>query len=290
VTIAKLWAMGGFLLGILVSIAGNVLHAWHPDAETLAAAGVTAEQWRPELSAQLFSAFYPVALLVTVEVLARVPWPRSWGWAAARYGGASLVAAVSGVVSYMHLSGLLKAYGESRLIVLIGPLAVDGLMIVCGFALLTIGQQHSRTAALQTTGEQPPDYSLSREPQTPPIGPAPLAIPADATTGSEAALSAPKTSEAPADAEGETPTVSAEGDTETGQDFSGLDEPSAPAQRVVTDLPSAVISARTAGLSIQKIADEFGITKYRVEKILKSADPDADPATATAPGLEIAGV
>jgi hypothetical protein len=47
-------------------------------------------------------------------------------------------------------------------------------------------------------------------------------------------------------------------------------EASDPAQAVVKDVPSAVIAARATGLSYQRIADEFGVTKYRVEKILKT--------------------
>jgi hypothetical protein len=136
----KAWATTGFFLGIAVSVAGNVAHTSHPTAAVLAAAGKTAEQWRPELGAQLGAAFFPLALLVTVEVLARVQWPHTLGWSATRYGGAALVASVAAIVSYLHLRGLLLAYGEDPLTAMIGPLSVDGLMVVSGFALLAAGR------------------------------------------------------------------------------------------------------------------------------------------------------
>jgi hypothetical protein len=127
-----------------VSVGGNIAHTWHPAPAVLAQAGETAETWRPALGAQVFAAVWPLALLVTVEVLARVDWPRTFGWSAARYGGASLVAGVAAVMSYAHLNGLLRAYGEGDVTARIGPLSVDGLMVVCGFALLAIGQPSER--------------------------------------------------------------------------------------------------------------------------------------------------
>lgn len=143
----KGWASVGFLLGIAVSVAGNVAHTSHPSAAVLSAAGKTAAEWKPELGAQLGAAFFPLALLVTVEVLARVQWPHTIGWSATRYGGAALVAVVAAVVSYLHLRGLLLAYGEDPLTALIGPLSVDGLMVVSGFALLAAGRAASAAAA-----------------------------------------------------------------------------------------------------------------------------------------------
>jgi uncharacterized protein DUF2637 len=134
------WATVAFILGIAVSVAGNVAHASYPSREALATARSAGEQWETPLGARLMAAFFPIALLLTVEILARVPWPRTLGWSAARYGGAALVAGVAAVVSYAHLNGLLRVYGEDELTARIGPLSVDGLMVVSGFALLAIGR------------------------------------------------------------------------------------------------------------------------------------------------------
>ena len=125
-----MWASVAFGLGVAVSVAANVAHTYY----------IPGEDGRPPLGAQAAAAFYPLALLLVVEILARVPWPSSPWWSAARYGGASVVAGVAAVVSYRHMSALLTAYGEDLLTARIGPLAVDGLMVVASLALLAIGR------------------------------------------------------------------------------------------------------------------------------------------------------
>ncbi|MFG2021088.1 DUF2637 domain-containing protein [Actinomadura geliboluensis] len=132
----KGWASVAFGLGVAVSVAANVAHTYY-----IPGAG------RPPVGAQLAAAFYPLALLLVVEILARVPWPGGLAWTAARYGGTSVVAGVAAVVSYRHMAALLTAYGEDALTARIGPLAVDGLMVVASFALLAIGRQAHAEAA-----------------------------------------------------------------------------------------------------------------------------------------------
>lgn len=113
----------GFLLGTLVSISGNVMHA-------------AMDTWTP---AELIGAgFWPAALLIALEVLTRVPWPDGKRWAWARWGGLGMVAAVSAVLSYLHLRSLMLHWGEGAAQATIGPLAVDGLMLICATALLAI--------------------------------------------------------------------------------------------------------------------------------------------------------
>jgi hypothetical protein len=51
------------------------------------------------------------------------------------------------VISYGHLRGVLVAWHYSPLAAAVGPLVLDGLMVVCGFALL---------ANSLTTSHQPP--------------------------------------------------------------------------------------------------------------------------------------
>src|SRR6266571_1856904 len=80
--------------------------------------------------------FWPVALLVAIEVLARVAWPAGGRWLLVRFGGLGPVATVAAVVSYRHLSGLLSFYGEDAITATVGPLAVDGLMVMATGALL----------------------------------------------------------------------------------------------------------------------------------------------------------
>jgi len=125
------WATAGFLLGISLSVAANVAHSY-----------VVADGGHPPVGAQVAGAAFPIILLVVVEVLSRVAWPATWSWSAARYGGAGVVAVVAAVVSYGHMHGLLRSYGEDALTAAIGPLAIDGLMVVSSMALLAIGRGH----------------------------------------------------------------------------------------------------------------------------------------------------
>jgi DNA-binding transcriptional ArsR family regulator len=123
------WAYLGALVGAGVSVAANVAHSYVPPAGAAAS-------WSPHIGAVVGAVFWPVALLVAIEVLARVAWPAGGRWLIVRFGGLGPVATVAAVVSYRHLSGLLSFYGEDALTATVGPLAVDGLMVMATGALL----------------------------------------------------------------------------------------------------------------------------------------------------------
>ncbi|GGR78634.1 hypothetical protein GCM10010169_23520 [Micromonospora fulviviridis] len=129
------WAYFGAILGGAVSIAANVAHSY-------VAAG------DPAPLAVAMSVFWPVALFVAVEILARVQWPAGGRWAALRFGGLLPVAFVAALVSYRHLSGLLAHYGEDPVTVALGPLAVDGLMLMATGALIATGRRVEPVAEL----------------------------------------------------------------------------------------------------------------------------------------------
>jgi hypothetical protein len=81
--------------------------------------------------------------------------PAGTGWALARFGGAGTVALGSAVISYGHLRAVLVAWNYSPLAAAVGPLVLDGLMLVCGFALLTNGHtspggRHSTSTSART--------------------------------------------------------------------------------------------------------------------------------------------
>jgi hypothetical protein len=79
--------------------------------------------------------------------MTRPRWLRAgFWWGIARYGGTGLVAVVAAVMSYRHMRSLLASYGEDPLNAAIGPLAVDGLMVVAGFALLAMNHADERTS------------------------------------------------------------------------------------------------------------------------------------------------
>ena len=140
------WAYIGVGLGGLVSIAANVAHSFIPP-------GAAPTGWAPEPGAVVGAIVWPVFLFIAVEILARVAWPHGRIWQAVRWAGLLPVAVVAALVSYRHLSGLLAHYGEEGLVVRLGPIAVDGLMVMAAGALLATGR-HRNT----------PDIALNSEP------------------------------------------------------------------------------------------------------------------------------
>jgi hypothetical protein len=125
--------------GIAVSIAANIAHSFvPPGADELARLGVTAAEYRPHGGAVALAVFWPVALLIGIEVVARTPWRQrlGWNWETVARLGLVPVAAVAAMVSYLHLSGLLLFYGEGDATSYVGPAAIDGLMILCSGALI----------------------------------------------------------------------------------------------------------------------------------------------------------
>jgi hypothetical protein len=136
------WAYTGAISGGLVSIAANVAHSFIPPH----GAPTT---WTPEGGAVVGAVVWPVFLFIAVEILARVAWPHGPVWHFVRWAGLLPVAVVAALVSYRHLSGLLAHYGEEPIVYYLGPLAVDGLMVMATGALLATGRHY--TAKTETT-------------------------------------------------------------------------------------------------------------------------------------------
>jgi MFS family permease len=150
----RAWAYTGVVLGAAVSVAANVAHSYVPPEDAPPA-------WSPHAGAVVGAVFWPVALLVSLEILARVEWPSGWRWTAVRYLGLIPVGVVAAVVSYRHMSGLLEWYGEESITCDLGPLAVDGLMVMSAGALLAT----ARTArAVEAAAEDSPTEPLATEP------------------------------------------------------------------------------------------------------------------------------
>lgn len=131
---ARVWAWLGFWFGAVMSVAANVLHAWLPADEM-------PPGWWPGLAPQVGSAVWPVGLLISVEVLSRARWRRGFLWGLARYVGTGTVAVGSAIISYGHLREVLLAWGYGDLGASVGPLVLDGLMVVSGFALLSMSDR-----------------------------------------------------------------------------------------------------------------------------------------------------
>jgi len=140
------WGYVGAVLGGLVSIAANVAHSYVPPAHAAA-------DWRPPLGDVVGAVFWPVALFVAIEILARTAWPRAMRWVVVRFAGLLPVAVVAAIVSYGHLSGLLAHYGESALTAHLGPLAVDGLMVMASSALMATAPGRTPDTATAEAGQ-----------------------------------------------------------------------------------------------------------------------------------------
>lgn len=174
----KAWAYTGVALGATVSVAANIAHSYvRPDDAP--------QDWAPETGAVIGAAFWPLALAVSSEVLARNSWSgrrRILG-----IGGVVIVAAVAAVVSYLHLKGLLAHYGEPGLTATIGPLSVDGLMLTSTVAL--IGSDRSGEPAADDQASTEGDSQDAT--QTP--APAPVPSSSDSDGAPERAPVAPAT-------------------------------------------------------------------------------------------------
>jgi hypothetical protein len=156
------WAYVGAILGGVVSIAANVAHSYVPPA------GAPAD-WSPPGGAVVGAIFWPVALFVAVEILARIAWPSGRRWAVLRFGGLVPVAGVAAFVSYRHLSGLLTFYGEDGLTATLGPLAVDGLMVMATGALLATARRitAAEPAPVTAPATAPADVTVTAPEPTP---------------------------------------------------------------------------------------------------------------------------
>ncbi len=157
----RIWAYIGCLFGAAVSIAANVTHSYVPPSGA-------PPDWTPHLGSVLGAITWPLALAIAVEIVIRTDWPRRWYWVALRYAGLLPVAAVAGVVSYLHMSGLLTFWGEHWITVRFGPLAVDGLMLAGGAALLATARQSPVSETVSGFGLGPRDSlgSLSLDVET----------------------------------------------------------------------------------------------------------------------------
>lgn len=122
-----------FTAGVGASVAANIAHSFvRPEH--------AAPGWHPVVGSVVAAAFWPVALLLAVEVLTRVSWPAGRWYSAARYGGLTSVAAVAAAVSYSHMSALLASWSDAWVAVHAGPVAVDGLMTMAAAALLGLSK------------------------------------------------------------------------------------------------------------------------------------------------------
>lgn len=144
-------------VGVAASVAANVLHA------------------NDNLISQTIAAWPPLALLLTVELMARVP-VHSRRLAVVRWVAAAVISGIAAWVSYWHLAGVASRYGETGLSPYLLPISVDGLIVVASVSLVELaGRIRTAEAAPSTSDEprtEPPSTSDSH-----PRPAAPVALP-----------------------------------------------------------------------------------------------------------------
>jgi len=164
------WAVRATLtLGVAASVAANVLHAL------------------PNPISQAIAAWPPLALLLTVELISRVPMHRRL-LAAARLGATAGIAAIAAWVSYWHMAGVAARYGESTSSAYLLPLSVDGLIVVGSVSLVELagrirGIEEAQRATTAQVAEAPAP--------APVVAPAPAPAPAAPAKKVAAAKKAP---------------------------------------------------------------------------------------------------
>jgi hypothetical protein len=160
---ARLVAWVSFVFGTIVSVAYNVLFAFLPPAHA-------APDWRPSVWAVVFSAGWPLALLLSVELLARTAQRRNWFAYVIRYGGMTVVALFSAVISYQHIRAVLLDWRYPELSAAVGPFVIDGLMVLAGYAMiqgslaLVAKRAQAPTGLVLPEEPKPTDTSLTPPP------------------------------------------------------------------------------------------------------------------------------
>jgi len=255
------WAYTGAILGGLVSILANFAHSFVPPE------GASTD-WAPHPGAVAGAVVWPIFLFVAVEILARVAWPHGLTWQLLRWAGMVPVAAVAALVSYRHLSGLLAFYGEEPIVCVLGPLAVDGLMVMASGALLAIGRQHTNTSTIATP-------STIRTTATP----SPVSVPAvpDALTRTPAPISTPSTPDIAATSPVDKTTAATQPDPEPVPGPSDIPTPAVVAARITAP---ASTSTPTRPATPSRTAARAPSPRPR-KADARSAGPLAAPATDT---------
>jgi hypothetical protein len=114
------WGVRAVLtLGVAASVVANVLHA------------------NPNPISQSIAAWPPLALLITIELISRVPIHRRY-LAVARFFGTATIAGIAAWVSYWHMAGVASRYGEVGAAPYLIPFSVDGLVVVASVCLVEL--------------------------------------------------------------------------------------------------------------------------------------------------------
>jgi len=137
--LGTLYAYLGTLGGLGLSVAANIQHAYLPPQHGWKPTAKMSE-WQPPEGALITAAIWPLAVFVALEVFSRCPMPGALRWA-----GFLPVATISAVISYRHMSAVLRSWHDDVVAIWAGPMVIDGLMILCASALIVSSSAQSGT-------------------------------------------------------------------------------------------------------------------------------------------------
>lgn len=135
------------ILGVAASIAANVLHA------------------DPNPVSQAIAAWAPLALLLSVELISRVPVHRP-AMATLRLLATITIAGIAAWVSYWHMVAVTTRYGETGITPYLLPISVDGLIVVASISLVELAGRirHTETPPNNPTPQSQPAPQPVRAP------------------------------------------------------------------------------------------------------------------------------
>lgn len=218
------------ILGIAVSVVANVLHA------------------KDNPISQAIAAWPPLALILTIELISRVP-VHSNRLAWMRRIATAGIAGIAAWVSYWHMAGVAARYGETNSAAHLIPLSVDGLVVVASICLVELGGQIGAWRDVSApAGETQQAPAPALQPLTMPVFLPPSAV-----------------SEPPAGDELD----------ESSQDDEDADQRPVQDARTKQEVEVVVRSIKSAHpeWSNQQIADAAVTNKSRVWRILRDAQP-----------------
>src|SRR6266540_6014789 len=146
------WAVRATLaVGVAASVCANVLHA------------------RDNPISQTIAAWPPLALLLTVELVSRVPVYRR-ALAVVRILATAAIAGIAAFVSYWHMAAVAARFGESGLAPYLLPFSVDGLIVVGSVSLVELaGRVRAALDEQAALGAQPATPAAATPLDAPPV-------------------------------------------------------------------------------------------------------------------------
>jgi hypothetical protein len=143
------WAVRAtLLLGVAASVAANILHAnGNPISQTIAA-------WPP------------LALLLTVELVSRVP-VHHRSLTVLRVVATGAISGIAAWVSYWHMAGVAARYGETGASPYLLPFSVDGLIVVASICLVELGGRIRALAEPEVSAQLDSPRAGEAEPEAP---------------------------------------------------------------------------------------------------------------------------